>query len=241
MIAAHPEADLAVFPELFLSGYTLAPTRGLARGCASALEAVAGQAAQTRTAVAIGFAEEWQGGIANAVALLDTDGRAVGTYRKTHLFSGEREAYRAGDRQLVVRLANRLVAPLVCFDVEFPEPARAVARAGAELLAVVSANMEPYAAEHELLTRARALENRLPLVYVNCVGSERGFRFVGGSRVVAGDGRVVAQLSDAEEETRVVEIPARPVGAAAAYLRQLGGELPVDRPDLTPSEAGGTA
>ena len=50
---------------------------------------------------------------------------------------------------------------------------RALALAGAELLVTASANMEPFGPDHEIATRARALENRLPHVYVNAIGTIR--------------------------------------------------------------------
>ena len=45
------------------------------------------------------------------------------------------------------------VGPLICFDIEFPEPARELAAAGAELLVTASANMAPFGPDHEVATR----------------------------------------------------------------------------------------
>ena len=118
------------------------------------------------------------------------------------------------------------VAPLVCFDIEFPEPARAVAVAGAELLVTVSANMEPYEGEHELATRARALDNRLPHVYVNAVGELGGNRFVGGSRSVGAGCEVLAQAG-AAEELLVAEVGRAAAASDVDYLRRLPAEVRV--------------
>jgi predicted amidohydrolase len=241
LLDEHPDADLAVFPELYLCGYELAPSIALARECDAALQLVAAQAAARHTAVVIGRAEEWGGGVANAASVLAEDGSAAGSYRKTHLYGRERDGYRAGDRLLVTATAGKAVAPLICFDMEFPEPARAVARAGAEVLVTVSANMEPHAADHALLSRARALENRIPHIYVNRVGSEAGFRFVGGSCVVDGDGTIVAQFSPEEEEVGLVEVPFTRPDEEVDYLRQLGGNYAVEMFEPTPTRVGGRA
>ena len=140
----RPEADLAVFPELFLGGYTIGRLDELALAPdAAPLRAIAQAAAATRTAVVVGFAERLADGVANAVACFGGDGTLEGVYRKTHLFGAESRAFTPGDEQVVVPLAGALVAPLICFDIEFPEPARAVARAGAGLLVTASANMAP--------------------------------------------------------------------------------------------------
>jgi predicted amidohydrolase len=229
-IAAHPDADLAVFPELFLTGYDPGRAEELARGAdESPLAAVRAVARRHGTALLLGFAEPLgDGRIANSVACIDGDGSLVATYRKTHLFGdGERAVFTAGDELHVVELAGRRIAPLICFDVEFPEPARALARAGAELLVTVAANMEPYGPDHTLAARARALDNRLPHVYVNRVGSESGLDFVGLSAVVGADGQPLAELG-AAPLTQVVEVP---VGERADddvdYLAHLRDDLVV--------------
>lgn len=254
-LAEHPGAELAVFPELFLSGYDLAradalaltaPARGVAPDAAGAdpLVVVADAARAHGTAVLVGFAERLPDGrVANSVACVEADGRHVATYRKTHLFGAEAEAFAAGEELLVVELAGRRVAPLVCFDVEFPEPARALARAGAELLATLSANMEPYGPDHALAARARALDNRLPHVYVNRVGSEAGHRFVGGSAAIAAGGAPLEQLG-ATAATRLAELTFGGAGTGAAdpqvnYLEHLRDDLVV-KAVSSPSVHGGT-
>jgi predicted amidohydrolase len=223
--------DIAVFPELCLSvsGYTLDRLDAVALTTdAPALAIVRAAAERNGTATVVGFPERAAGGVANSVACIDRDGSLAGVYRKTHLFGRERESFRPGDELLVVELAGRRVAPLVCFDVEFPEPARRLALAGADLLVTVSANMEPYYADHELATRARALENRLPHLYVNGVGSATGFELVGGSRSIASDGRVLAGAEDRREQLLLA-----PVGevdrsdAAVDYLAHVRGGLRV--------------
>ena len=228
-LAAHPGADLAVFSELYLSAYDLRALDETARpvGC-DELAAVAEAAARAGTAVVIGFAERnGDGSFSNSAACIDRDGSLAGVYRKTQLYAGERKVFRPGTELRLVRLAGVAVAPLICFDVEFPEPVRALALAGAELLVTVSANMEPFGPDHELATRARALENRLPHLYANAVGTIGRLDFVGLSRSVGPAGEVLAQAG-AEEELLLA-----PVGTAGAedesldYLSQLPEPLPV--------------
>jgi predicted amidohydrolase len=122
----------------------------------------------------------------------------VATYRKCHLFGdGERRAFVPGETLCVAELAGVRVGVLICFDVEFPEPARALAHAGAEMLVTVAANMEPYGPDHALAVRARALDNRRVHLYVNRTGSQAGLEFVGGSAAIASDGSVLAMLGSA--------------------------------------------
>jgi predicted amidohydrolase len=229
-LIAHPQAELAVFPELFLPGYDPRQASVRARGLDDPVtRSLSRAAADVGTALIVGFAERTPEGVANAAACIDADGRFAGSYRKTHLFGdAERRAFAPGERLLVVELAGRRIAPLICFDIEFPEPARSLARAGARLLVSIAANMAPYGPDHRLAARARALDNRLPHLYVNRVGSEAGLAFVGGSRAVDSAGRVVAEAGDGEQLLLVDLDLEDSTPDDVDYLRHARGELAVE-------------
>src|SRR5207302_469190 len=114
-------------------------------------------------------------------------------YRKTHLFGPEHGAYHAGDELPVIEETDLTIAPLICYELEFPEPARLAAARGAKLILVSTANPEPYADQQMLFTRTRALENRAFVAVCNRVGEESGFRFCGSSMVADPTGAVIAQ------------------------------------------------
>jgi predicted amidohydrolase len=238
IVASRPGADLAVFPELFLSGYDIHRTHERAiESHGPELEAVCRVAGETSTAVIVGFAERDGGALYNSVALVDETGALAGTYRKVALFGGERDAFSAGDQLVIAHLAGRRVGPLICFDIEFPELARELGLAGADLLVTASANMAPYYADHELASRARALDNRLPHVYVNRVGHEGGLEFVGGSRLIAADGTVQRECPQDGEHVEVVAVDAGAVAGVVQYLEQVPARPPVAVLD---SVSGGT-
>ena len=193
-VAATPAADLVVLPELFLGGYVLEGIERLALAPGDpALDPLADAARSAETAVVVGAAERVAGGVANSAFCLDRGGRPAGSYRKAHLFGAEREAFVAGAALEPVRLEGVALGVMVCFDVEFPEVARTLTLRGADVLVTISANMAPFADDHEAFARARALENERPHLYVNRTGSESGARFVGGSRAVDPEGAVVAE------------------------------------------------
>ncbi len=195
LLAAHPEADLAVFPELFLTGYAPEVARTLGAECAAAVDAIAAAAAAAGTAVVVGTVESRPDGVANVALCVDRDGTVRGAHRKTHPFGAdERAAFRAGDRITVVTLAGVRVAPLICFEIEFPELARDAARSGAELLASIAASPDPYGPDHALAARALALDNRIAHAYVNRTGDEGPLAFAGGSAAIDAGGRELAVL-----------------------------------------------
>jgi predicted amidohydrolase len=230
IVRAHPSADLAVFPELFLTGYTAGTTAPLSRGLDDpVVERVRAAALECGTAIIAGFAERGAGdAIHNAALCVDHDGALAAVHRKTYLFGeGERRSFVAGEHLHVIELAGRRIAPLICFEIEFPEPARAVAQAGAELLVTIAANMAPYGHDHDLASRARALDNRTPHAYVNRVGDEAGLTFVGGSQIVDADGRLLASAGTGETIiVRDVALSPAQVGDTD-YLRRLQPQLTV--------------
>jgi (R)-amidase len=227
-IGAHPQVDIAIFPELYLGGYDLALVSETARtsDCRE-LATLARAAAEASTAVVVGFAERLDDGtIANSAACIDRDGSLAGVYRKLQLFGPEREVFRPGAGLRIVRLAGIDVGLLICFDVEFPELARALALGGATLLVTPSANMDPFVVDHEIASRARALENHLPHLYVNGVGSPGGLQLVGHSRSIDAGGAILGETASNGSMLLVAPIGAAgPTDDRIDYLRDLPTEV----------------
>ncbi|MGM8932500.1 carbon-nitrogen hydrolase family protein [Salinicola halophyticus] len=193
-------ADLVVFPELFLGGYTTrAPAEQAIDAQSPEIEQLCKLAARCDAAVIFGAAEHYEGGVANSAFCIDRHGRLAGVYRKTHLFGDELEAFVAGDELMIVELDGYRLGLMICFDLEFPEVARALSQAGAEALVTISANMPPFAKDHHLFAVARAIENTRPHVYVNQIGAGEIFEFTGGSMIVSVDGDCTTATDEREE------------------------------------------
>jgi len=234
IVAENDDADLAVFPELFLSGYTTSKPEELALDLEkSEVDAIARLARENSTAVIFGAPERASAGVANSAICVDRYGNITGSYRKTHLFGSERDAYVAGNELLIVDLDGMRAGIMICFDVEFPEVARALVKAGANLLVTISANMDPFGRDHDVFATARALENGVPHLYVNQVGRGEKFTFAGGTMIVSADGDRLAEACAAKEKVirhqlnlsvRNVE---RPEDLRPDYLKEMRGPLPV--------------
>lgn len=209
-ILDHPDADIAVFPELYLSGYTVDLLEEVGRTPdAEELQLLQDAAAKVRTAAIVGFVERHRQGFADSVACIDTDGELIAVYRKMLLFGQEAEVFTPGEELLIVSLAGSKVAPLICFDIEFPEPARRVAQAGAELLVTASANFKPFAIDHQIQGLSRAVDNRLPHLYSNMAGSSGELEFVGGSRSMSPLGEILYEAPEDKEDVAVVPVAGR--------------------------------
>lgn len=242
VFAKHPEADLIVFPELFLSGYTATDVDELAiLPSGPELKALADAAQENSTALIIGAAERVNGEVANSAFCLDERGNIATVYRKVQLYGGEEsDAFVPGDELLVVELCGVKVGLMICFDMEFPEVARALARAGAEMFVTISANMEPFGNDHAVFASARALENSLPHAYVNQVGpGDKGLVFTGGSSIISPDGEFLAQAGSSEKTvvSARLSLPMKS-NVREDYLNQLKSSLPEVRnlPSGTRSE-----
>jgi predicted amidohydrolase len=203
--AAGRGARLLICPEMFLSGYNIGPEQAsrLAEPAhGPALRQVAAIARQVGIALLLGYPERGENGaIYNAVRLIGQDGRCLANYRKCHLYGDlDRGMFRAGSGPSeVVELEGVRVGLLICYDIEFPEAVRLLALAGADLVAVPTALMDPFDAVARILVPARALENQVFLAYANRCGQEGDLRYCGLSCVVGPDGADLARAGRDEE------------------------------------------
>jgi predicted amidohydrolase len=139
---------------------------------------------------------------------MSKEGEAVAYYRKTHLFTDEKEIFTAGNEWITVSVESFRAGFLTCYDIEFPEPARALALKGVNLLIVNSANMEPYDYIHRLFICARALENQLFVAYCNRIGSNEKYQYCGESAVIGPDGKIIAEFEKDAERVLMIDISA---------------------------------
>ena len=201
------DTDLLVFPETQLTGFVggqrLAQVAEPLTG--PTLQAVMGAVRERGVSVVVGIAENYHGTFYNTSVLVTPEGVAL-EYRKTHLWPTERGDFCPGDRFTTVLWRGVRVGLLICYDIELPETARALAQLGAELIIVTNGNMDPYGPVHRTAIMARAQENQVFALMVNRVGAgDDALVFAGGSMVVDPFGRVLFEAG--REETRqVVEL-----------------------------------
>ncbi|MEU1018201.1 carbon-nitrogen hydrolase family protein [Streptomyces sp. NPDC005900] len=190
--AAAQGAGLLVAPELFLTGYAIGDD--IARLAEAAdgpsATAIAEIAVRHRVGVVYGYPEREGDVVFNSAQLIGPDGTRLANYRKTHLFGCfERDAFTPGEQPVVqAELGGVRVGLMICYDVEFPENVRAHGLAGTDLLLVPTAQMHPFQFVAESVIPVRAFENQMYVAYVNRVGPEGEFEFVGLSTLAGPDG-----------------------------------------------------
>ena len=164
----------------------------------------------------------------NTAVVIEKDGTIAGKYRKMHIPDDpayyEKFYFTPGDLGFEpIQTSVGKLGVLVCWDQWYPEAARLMAMKGAELLIYPTAiGWESSDTEEEkrrqlgawvTVQRGHAVANGLPVITVNRVGHEpdpsgqtNGIRFWGNSFVAGPQGELLTELSNNDEEIRVVEI-----------------------------------
>jgi NAD+ synthase (glutamine-hydrolysing) len=217
-IAEEAGADVAVFPELAITGYPpedLLLKPGFVADNLAALSKVA--RATDRCAVVVGFVDE-QLDLYNAAAVC-ARGEVRGVYHKQLLpnygvFDEQRYFAPGRGATQLLGIGGVRVGVSICEDAWSPTgPIAAQAAAGAEL--IININASPYSAsrlhEREEMLATRAADASCGLVYLNCVGGQDELVFDGASLVLDASGRLVASLPQFSEELAVFDIDVRPV------------------------------
>ncbi len=206
--AAADGADVVVFSELFIAGYTpedlvLKPV--FQDACREAVEALAADTADGGPAVVIGT--PWREGddLYNAAAVLD-GGEVTGVRHKVELPNygvfDELRVFATGALPGPVDIRGVRVGVPICEDIWFEQVCECLAETGAELLVVP--NGSPYwrrKADRRIeVAVARVVENGLPLVYVNQCGGQDELVFDGGSFALNADRSLAFQMPQFEED-----------------------------------------
>lgn len=200
-------AALLISPEMFLSGYVLNEAmQHMAKHFP--LPQLQHMARELGIAMIIGGPRRVKHGVMNSAYFIDDHGKLLNHYDKTHLFGElDRQQFVKGERAVVITEYQQIkIAMLICYDVEFPETVRAAAGAGAHLIAVPTAQMQPYSFVNTTLIPTRAWENQVYVAYANQVGTEADYHYVGLSCVASPQGKLVMQASIYQEQLLFADI-----------------------------------
>ena len=216
--ATEAGCDVAVFPELAITGYPPEDLLLKPGFIAENREALARVAAATTTCVAVvGFVDAGRD-LWNAAAIC-AHGEVVGTYHKRELpnyavFDEARYFARGSEPAQLWSVGGVRIGVSICEDAWNPAgPILDQADSGAEL--IVNLNASPYSAgkllRRERLMGTRAADASTALVYVNQVGGQDELVFDGGSMVFDAHGQLIARSPQFEEDVLIVDLDVDPV------------------------------
>lgn len=229
---AAEKAHLTVFPECALTGYCFdsleeaLPYAEAADGASTAsLQSVC---ARLGVYAVFGMLEADGDRLFNACLLVGPEG-LIGSYRKVHLpYLGVDRFTTPGDRPFAVHDAGGLrVGMNICYDGSFPEAARILALEGADLI-VLPTNWPPGSdCTADFVINARAMENSVYYMSVDRVGVERGFAFIGKSRICDPGGHTIADAPHANEQILYADVD--PARARRKHIVRVPDKHEIDR------------
>jgi predicted amidohydrolase len=225
-------AQLVVFPECALTGYCY-ESKDEAIPHAQPIpgpstQILAADCAKFNIWSVVGLLEISGEKLFNACVLIGPAG-VVATYRKIHLpYLGVDRFTTPGDASFAVHdLGGLTIGMNICYDGSFPESARCLMLMGADLIVLPTNWPTGAIATANTLIPARALENHLFYAAVNRVGTERGFHFIGMSRIIGCRGEFLA-VSDNDEPT-ILYAEIDPEKARNKHLVNIPGKYELHR------------
>jgi predicted amidohydrolase len=208
--AAAAGAELLVLPECAIPGYMF-ESADEAMPFAEEIpgpstEALAEACRRLEIYAVCGLLERDGDQLRNSAVFVGPEG-LVGSYRKTHLpFLGVDRFTVPGDELPVYDTPLGRIGVEICYDLRFPEVTRTLALKGADLVAHPTNFPMAAKIQTELITVARAAENRIYLLTANRVGKERWGEFCGWSQIVDPYGRRLAEAGEMEETLLVADV-----------------------------------
>ena len=203
-------ADLIVFPELSLTGYSMSPG-GFCSIERDSPEIGILERASAGIAVCFGYADK-EGYIVQAIA---EGGKTAGEYRKTHLGEAEAARMKPGDSLDIIHTRKADIGIQLCWESHFPDITRTYAVEGADLVLMPTASGLSPERRIDVWSRilpARAYDNSVYVAAVNASGGNgHGVEFGGCAMALDPSGRVISGDSSGKDVTVTAEMLAEPL------------------------------
>ncbi len=195
--------DFMIFPELALTGF---PTKDnieyLWDESEEHFQNILLASKNTGSTIIIGHIEKQDQFFYNSCFFIK-NGEVTHKHRKSKLWLDDIGIFTNGNDFSVIEINNVVCGAQICFELEFPEGSRSLAKLGAEIIFMPNGNMFPYANAHYVLTQARAIENQCFVITCNRAGVGHGGKFVGESLVVSPTGEIIKKLGSTQELVEV--------------------------------------
>lgn len=202
-IASECKCDYVIFPEMVDTGYDLQNAKAISIETYNrSISVISKSAAEFSLGVFCGICERSNDGkLYNTITCFDNQGFLIGSYRKVHLFTLNKEEkyFEPGQSLALCQIENIDIGLMICYDLRFPEHARKLILSGAKILLICAAWPKERIEHLLLLAKASAVENQCFVLLANRVGTDDNLTFGGSSCFIAPDGEVLEQASVNEE------------------------------------------
>lgn len=227
--AVQKGAELVVFPELWTCGYYLETPQfeEAVTHDVKILKIFCKLARENKTVIILPLPIKKNDNLYIGLYVIEKNGTVIADYKKSFLWGREQNYFVHGERKYTpIDTSVGKIGTLICYDIEFPEPARLLALQGAQIIFVPSVWSIPALNRWEIQLPARALDNTVFLVGINNVGENA----CGNSKILSPMGEVIARGSADKEEVICADIDLGQVDKVREkipYLREY-------EPNLTP-------
>ena len=205
------KADLVVFPELSITGYS--PQDLLLRPdfIEENMAALRNAAKHVKNkAAVIGFIEKFSDNLYNSAAIV-INGQIAEIHHKiclpNYTIFDEKRWFKEGSAATTFDFEGKTIGVSICEDIWFSETTKRQKGRGAELIINISAS--PYRQRKiesiENILKQRWEENKIPIIYVNQVGAQDGIVYYGHSMYLK-DGKIIKKCRDFEEDILIVDV-----------------------------------
>lgn len=190
-----PPGSLIVLPEMFATGFSLNLAATIDESPSPTEAFLKELAGKYQSIVVGGVVREGQNNKGrNEAVVFDPAGKLIARYCKVYPFThgGETAKHEKGEGLVFFEWSGLIAAPLICYDLRFPEAFRQAVKQGAELLIVIALWPSRRVEHWVTLLKARAIENQAWVIGVNRCGTEPELIYPGRSLVVNPHGEIVA-------------------------------------------------
>lgn len=205
--AKAQHADLIVFPEMTLTGFTMQPQiYGEQKQDSETVMYFQNAAKEYHMGIVFGVIFLEDGKAKNHSIVLDKQGQILADYAKIHPFSYGAEAkyYVGGHEIAYCEMEGMTISPFVCYDLRFPEIFQ-VASKKSHCMTVIANWPKQRIAHWKILLQARAIETQSFIVGVNRSGKDATLEYSGDSMLISPTGEILAHLTE-QNDLQVVEM-----------------------------------
>lgn len=193
---ARKAVDFIVFPEMFLTGFSMRVALYSSTADILFFQKLARKHA-VGIIIGLGVKEKHARVGENQAVVISKTGKLLSQYNKIHPFSFAQEhtAIRAGVQLPTFKIAGHKAACVICYDLRFPGLFEVLAKQRIELLFVIANWPQARIADWRTLLRARALDMQSFVIGVNRVGTANGLLYPGYSSVYGPRGEKIIEMT----------------------------------------------
>lgn len=190
--------DLLLLPEMSFTGFSM-NTDITKENDSITIKQMIRYSKLYNMAIGFGWVKDCGEKSENHYTIVSKNGEILSDYAKIHPFSysGEDKKFQGGRDTVIFQLSNIFFSNFICYDLRFPEIFQAVSNNADVIL--IPANWPETRSHHwKCLLQARAIENQVYIIAINCVGEIGGINYSGDSCIINPNGEILLQSSQQE-------------------------------------------